>query len=658
MKTSEITFWVTIGNESRDCWIEFCEEGRFAVIYQSGSLDLDREFIANGEKITFRGLREKLITYNLPALDPIFIELGQRHIGRQLFSQIFGSRGEETRRGLLKTNVSVRIVSDDEEVALLPWSLLASGGVFVAATGWSVAVSAPKDKCRVSRLPPNPKILMVAPCPRDLPCTEAAAHREELESLLFSRHSPHQVAWKFQYVQSWEDFVEKVETFKPDILYYYGHGEGDKTSSDLIFSAADGVSYRVPVPIFAQVLRRQKSAPVIAYINCCQGNAAGWLGVGKQLGDFIPAVITNCTKAYVPAARKQAFSIWKDILIEGKPPHEAVTNTRIYLDKLGLTFNDLRWLTPVLHYSYSGWSYEPPPLQFPSAGLRDTPATVHALMPGRQVATPAEHVTVPGIPAIRDLKWRLKLNRLIQFSKVMEQAEVLLDRRAGKSLAFVVYGTPDQGIKDFYERIEIELPDKLKCERLETIRPAWPLEFVDNYYRSFSETICLAFDIEHLDEICAKVETNLRQRSNSAHVMFIAHAPIELGVERSMFAKHLERLQGYLDWLDKFLVSALPGNVTPIIAFSFVVQDGSKFKSCAEELQNNLQLRHLKFLVLPELEPIGRDELEAFVEINRIHFPAFRDKDYIGDILTTTGGAYERVLQTVMHFDETWSAGS
>jgi hypothetical protein len=599
--------------------VELYEGSRLVDRYQGGCLDLDREFLANGKTVTLREVRLRLINYDLKRDDPIFSQRGQMHIGRQLSSQIFGPDGEEKNRWLLNKIVDVHIVSNDEEVAALPWSLLYSGKLFLTTNTWSVALSGLKENCRDTILPPSPKILIIAPTPLDALDTQAIGHLQDLESLLSAGNRLHRRGEHLQSVESWSDFVTKVKDYQPDVLYYYGHGEGTRDSSNLIFAFPDRTEHKVPVADFAHVLRQMgEHAPVVAYVNCCQGDAGGLLGVTGQLSDFIPAVITNCTTAYVEAARKQALSIWKDILIEGKPPHEAIANTRTNLSEIGLSFRDLRWMTPVLHYSYRRWSYTLPPRK----------------------------------GAATNLRWRHKLDREDQFNRVLNRVEVNFDKGKNKSVAFMVYGRPGQGIQEFYDRIEAELPEKLKFELLEIIKPDWPPEFVDNYHLSFSERICRAFDIGDLDEIQAKVEAELCKRSPTSTVMFIRHTPIDLGLDQAMFERHLKRLRVYLDWIDAFLVPAVPPNVRLIIAISFILPECSEFTPLAEALEKDSRLAKLQFLVLKELGPIERPELESFVDDNDIRLPKFSNRDHIEEILNATHGVFEDVLERVKHLRE------
>lgn len=672
LNETDFKFWVSISRGTRLCELELYADNKLVERYQGGCLDLDREFAAGDEKeiVTLRAVRQRLIDYELNK-DEIFQERGQMDVGQQLSSQVFGSEGEERMRRLLDEAVDLRIVTDDEEVAGLPWSLLYSNMIFPASNKWSVALSECKENCADWILPPSPKILIIAPTPLDdgRPI-QTEEHLDQLEFLLSASNKLYRRNHHLQCVGTYEEFLEKLTSYEPDIIYYYGHGEGNWASSHLIFASAAGDSRRVPVADLAHVLRQlREKAPVMAYMNCCLGGAGGLLGVIGQLGNFVPAVITNCTTAYVDAARDQALSIWKKILVEGRPPHEAVARTRTNLIARGLSFRDLRWMTPVLHCSYRDWSHTlPPPKDF--------------------------------VPSLR---WEHKLDREAQFGRVLSRAEVNFQGK--NSLAFMVYGRPGQGIQALYERIQAELPEKLKFEFLKIIDLNWPpLALDEKCYLTFKEQFREFFDLETIEEIGAKLAAELRNRPSTSNVIFIRYTPIELGLDQAIVEAHLTRLKSYLDWLDQLLIPRVPPNVRLIIAISFIVPEHSRpptshrrrrnwmnvgssmnswlqllrrargignpndsmpgaldtpeFKVQAEELENSLCFPKLEFVVLEELGPVERKDLEAFIKDNQIPLPQFGNRNHIDEILNDTHGLFEAVLAKVKHLNKTaWELG-
>lgn len=619
----EYTLWVMI-NPKGDCHSELRKEGRLIGTCSGGSFSPDTTLMVGGSALTYKELTLRLTNYKLNIPDPIFEERGQIEIGKHLFSMIAGTMVEEQKRDILKSKVSVRIITEDETVSRLPWCLLAESRTFLATDDWSVALSRPREECGSCTLPANSKILVVAPQPSDWASTGGEKHLAEIEQLLSGVNAAHRFGKNLRLVKSWDDFVAQLESFKPHIVYYYGHGLVDNKSTRLVFEraskskAAELKGDEVPVSNFALALKRLKEdTPLVAYVNCCQGDAGGLLGVSRQLGGFVPAVITNCTTAYVDAASKQALEIWKGLLLERKPPHDAVAAIRINLDKLGLFFKDLRWLTPVLHYGYHKWSYEP--------------------------AASDDNLNL-------DFNWRHKLDRTKQFFDVIEKTEWVMSRPGVRSFAFLTFGQKKQGFLDFYRRVEVELPGRISGRWLAPVRPAWPLEFGGNYHQSFSERLCEAFDVSSVKDILNNLADD---RDRTRKILLLQHAPVELPNEGDLLGKHLQRLQMYLHWLNHKFVRILPDNVFTLIGFSFAVSVPETFRMQATEmLVRELTLEFIRFSLLNELTSITTDELESFLEVNDLSPPKGRIVAVINSIIEKTGGLYEHVVEEVKNIDE------
>jgi hypothetical protein len=304
--------------------------------------------------------------------------------GLFLYRQLFGEAAEDELRQNCDA-VDLRIVTADENISRLPWMLLAHRGVFLAAAGWSISLAVDAAQSSHER-PPSPKILAVTPQPADWGNTEAQDHITELNELLASADVAYTDDRCFKTAATWPDFLDQLKTFQPDIFYYYGHGAGDRHATRLVFVDENQQTVETPLPdILAALQHSPAPPPLLAYINCCQGDAGGLLGVGKQLATLMPAVVTNRTTAFIDAARSQAMAFWEAVLLRGEPPHKAVSGMRGRLGDLNLSTADTRWMTPVLHCGYGDWRANPP--------------------------TPPSRLE-------RDPHWQLKLDRVSQFNKV------------------------------------------------------------------------------------------------------------------------------------------------------------------------------------------------------------------------------------------------
>jgi len=178
--------------------------------------------------------------------------------------------------------------------------------------------------------------------------------------------------------ETWEDFVRLIKEFKPQLVYYYGHGEGDGKKTRLIFAQGKNRNRTaIPVTDFALCLRNMAKPPLLVYVNCCLGDAGSFLGAGMQLGDFILAVITNRAIVYISAAQSQAIALWKNILLRAVPPHQAVATLYARMTDQNLSSADIPLDNPVFHCHYSQWKAKP---RTPPDRLTDDPQNQFALL--------------------------------------------------------------------------------------------------------------------------------------------------------------------------------------------------------------------------------------------------------------------------------------
>ncbi len=407
----------------------------------------------NGETRRLGELVEEFMRYDPIELKNSFDERGQLEIGQYLFSQLFEKiNSTDAKHFLLEKDVDLRIVTSDEHISRLPWPLLANKGIFLSTVGWSASISSRVD-IEDCELPPSPRMLVLAPQPAKLERTQAESHLEELGNKL--SESDHRLAWgrNLRLARTLDEFAKllKHDNFKPEIVYYYGHGTDDSQKAQLRFAVGKKRDLRdIPMANFALFFRKMKVPLRLAYINCCYGDAAGFLGAGRQLGDFIPAVIANRTVVEIPVAQAQAIALWESILLKGTPPHKAVSELYVNMGDIDLSVSDVRWIAPVVHCHYDKWKANPP-----------SP-------PSRMVHDPF---------------WHLKIDRVAQFGTVATQTRQMLRECKPRSLAFVWYGKKGQGIETFHRRLNVELREDNPSAFVFEIRPEWPAEF-HNPHRS------------------------------------------------------------------------------------------------------------------------------------------------------------------------------
>lgn len=587
-------------------------------------LDSSASIEYRDRKLTLEEVIDKFQTFGATEQDPITSAGGQLEVGRHLYQQIFGSLRPEVMRSLRGERVDLRVVTDDKHLLRLPWSLIADT-TFLSASGWSVSMSAAADDCRECPLPPSPKILVITPESPNWGATLSDEHVRKLEALLSSVNHLHKRGRHLLRVSTWEETQAGLQDFSPDILYYYGHGEGDNNSSRLVFTSAppgegarvDGVREKlVPAIDFAAAVRKQgDKAPRLAYINCCQGDAGGLLGFGKQLSAVVPAVVTNYTVAFREAAQNQALAFWKGALVDGDSPHEAVASMRGNLVEMGLTFDDLRWMTPVLHSRYSKWSFA---------------------RPGRSSRRD------------RDVHWRYQLNRVHQFSQVLYQTKAMLERGGPRALAYVWYGRAGQGVQQFYQRLEAEMPYSLPDVRFESYRPSWPVEF-HNFSRSMEDMLTQVFGIGDLDELPAKLQSLRGYSGRRELIIYLQHPPVTPEMKFSLRA-----LRTYLEWLDTHFANLLPDRVYALIGLSFVVGKPEAFRRAVLEKErlNEAELNHVNFHLLEELRSLERNDVVEFLRAQNMRWPSDRREMLLSGLMAKTGGDYEAMLEEIKALDD------
>ena len=569
----------------------------------------DVEILIKGQAYRLGALVQALANYQPEQLAVAFDERGQMEIGHYLFSQIFENIHPCQLKPEDHAQVDLRIVTGDEHIARLPWVLLAHGGHFLSSEGWAVSLA---RTCRVRdcALPPSPRMLVVAPEPADMPGTRAKSHLETLEYRLSLYDHHLSLGDHIQVTYTWEQFRQLLDEFKPHIAYFYGHGVGNLDRSRLVF--ATGAQQRrveKPVADFAQCLRELEDPPRLVYLNCCSGDAGGFLGAGWQLGECTPAVITNRTAAHIDAAQAQALALWQSILLDGLPPHVAMTKIRAKLADLDLTFGDARWLTPVIHCHYADWKSTPP-----------------------QRVDPLEH----------DPHWHLKLNRVMQFGTVSYQTRQMLRERRPRTLAYVWYGQAGQGIDLFHKRVRVELQEDLATyTHFLEVRPEWPMD-LDNPSRSFADMMCEAFDEHSLQDIPRCIRADTRGATGRQTLVYVRHQPV-----RSTKVMNPQTLKAYLRWWDQEFVPLLKDRTYALLTVSFEVKNPARFHKTVEPYLYDLELPGTIVRLLDEMEQLGKKDLFEFLQTHNIRLPRRHKDRILQEILEQTEGHYEQTISAL-----------
>lgn len=563
-----------------------------------------------GQPLRLQQVVDAFVDRQNPNLAFLHEERSQVQLGHHLYQQLFGAVPPAQLQSPQDTPVDLRIVTSDEYLARLPWILLAHRGVFLSTTGWSVSLCGTTQMLS-GTLPPSPRMLVVMPEPTDQgwPKTRARAHLEALENRLslFDHHLT--LGSHIALATTWEEFRQTLPTFKPHIVYYYGHGTGNRHHSRLVFaSGAHNEALEKPIADVAQCLRQLAEPPQIAYLNCCSGDAGGFLGAGAQLGSFVPAVVTNRTLAYVDAAQAQGLAFWQSVLIDAQPPHRAMAELSGKLDDLNLSFSDARWMTPVMYCHYDQWKATPP-----------------------QRIDPLEH----------DPHWHLKLDRVSQFATVAFQTRQMLRELRPRTLAYTWYGQRGQGVELFHRRLRVELQQDLGSNtHVHEVLPAWPLEFSDPD-RSFADMMSEAFDVQSLRDIPGCIRAYTRGATGRQTLIYVRHEPVH-----STRVMNPGLLKAYLEWWDRTFVPMMGSHTYALLTVSFEVNNPAKFRRAILDQEGlyDLELGGTIFRLLDEMERIGMKDLFDFLQTHNIRLPKSRKDRILQDILERTNGHYEQTI--------------
>jgi hypothetical protein len=585
----------------------------------------------NDRELALSELIDRMFKYKLDDREALFKEDGQLMIGRHLFSKIFAPLPESERALLKGEGNEIRILTDDEYAAQLPWVLLADMETFLSARSTTIVLSQRMawQKCHLSR---SPRILLVMPEPFGAPPTESEAHLNMLAIMLAAENELHTLGDRLRVVTTWEDFLSEVTAFRPEIIYYYGHGEFKDHVFSLIFCARkdenpkneDWPKKKVSSMDFKQALREIRDDLRLAYINCCSGEAAGLLGIGRQLREFIPAVITNFTFANTQAAQDQAISLFRSVLIDGKSPDRALTDLRFQVVEHGLSFRDLRWMTPVLHCAYDGWEFKP--------------------LEGGDGNNEDPH------------RWH-KLDRVRQSNDVVGLTLKMLKHRNPKACAYLWYGARGQGVELFSERLRFELPDLIDSALLR-ITPRWPVEFA-NDLQSFEDMMTEAFDVR-LDAIPSWVNRSRRPGFAKQTLLYIQHQPILLAKDDPKAIPYLtpDVIKLYLQWLDTKFIPLFKSDapIFLLIGVSFVIGNPAKF---AEHIQNQtrltrMQFDNLAFRLLDELGCLKVEDIYQFMQTHNLNLPKDHQDTIIESIINKSEGSYEKVREMLRSALNNW----
>jgi hypothetical protein len=546
----------------------------------------------------------------------------QLAMGQFLFDRLF----PEFAHTVAPTAVDLHISTSESSLFLLPWHVLSHKQSFLASSGWSVSLSSYSEtKQENCSLPKSPKVLIVAPLHSkgtagSTPMAEF--HPESLENNLSVGNHSLSLGQNLAAAYTWEEFCNKLVSFSPDVIYFYGHCTGDAEKTELCFASVAGNAIRnIGVDEFSDCIQKMSIKPVLVYLNC-MGTSTGLINFAFALNKIIPAVICSRFVYNSAVAQEQGIKLLSDILTRGIAPHRAVASLFAKLDPaLQISTAQARWITPLIFRRYNKWTANPP----------DTLSR-----------------------KIHDPFWHLKIDRVSQFSTVTTQTMLMVKEGRPRSHVFVWYGTEGQGVEKFHQRLNVELKEFLLNfnAHIFEVRPEWPDESVESSPDPFRDRLIEAFNVIRFDDIPTAIRNITSGSSGKQTLVYVRHLPV-----RSSKLINPKTLKTYLEWWDKTFVPMLERNQFALLGISFIVNNPPKFRNLILEKERleDLNLKHSVFRLLDEMEKLAYRDIVDFFKTHNIRLPIKNREKIIERIMEKTKGHYEKtVKQLQVLVEQSW----
>lgn len=567
----------------------------------TGTLFLDKVAAAAG--INIEALLVGFKDFNQQQFSQFFGNTGQLKLGLALYQSFFDSLPEKRLLDYfpLDYEVSLRIVTDCNNLQRLPWQILAKKNNqaqvdFLINHGWSIALALPDRSQDIVKSPEISRILIIAPelqHNRYAP-TKGAAHSELLQKKLKQWNGLYKQSDALTVVQTWEALKQQLQAVDWDILYFYGHADLDQQhnseGSCLVFAHVENNKKVVHVSLndLQHELTRFGRTPNLIYLNACHSGRSGIASAAQQLQ--APAIVVNRSVAFVDEARAQAIRFFECLLTDydKKTPHHAMQ--ALYQDKQ----TNLRWLTPVLYQHYKAWQ-QPCAQQLRFSEL--------------------------------DVNWQYLLDRSEQVSILHSCLNSMFnptERVNTKTEALIWYGTHQQSVGMFSKRIEAEVQNDRSNPAYIPLPLFWHEdEAVDNDVL-FNQMLKGCLQVDNFANLPSLLRQQYKLSANRPVVFHLISAPFDIAkgtlhyIPRifellyfwnNLVQTHINKQAGLCRFLFSFPCE-LPNeaNLTKVEAF---------FKRQQQQVFENVSLKSgMSIHLLPALKAVTAEDVDKF----------FRDK--------------------------------
>lgn len=547
---------------------------------------------------------------------------GMIDFGAFLFDSLFKKHPTQE---LFQESGDLRIISSCEHIHRLPWNLLAIGheARFLREADWQITLAREYFDETVT-LPALPSLLIFSPPELDgSGMTGRDAHIRQIKQALTDEIRTYESKAYLQVVDSRHELERILKQQHFDVLYYYGHGEGNASDSNLRIADDNGASPgTMSLMHLRNLLGRERDTvggpPALCYINACMSSSGGKMGAGLQLGQVCTAVVANRTEAWVSVARRQGLDFLKQILLDGRSPHEALHNTVTYGDE---DSGDLSWATPVLTRHYTDWHCERPP-------------NLHHL--DRQAKD-----------------WRTRLDRTKQSGLMGEYIEAVVEGSVD-TLCCLWSGGLQSGVNLLHERVTHKVPDSID---LLSCQMAWDKAIPDDKRDEiFRSTLLSAFQCMHhikpaSIEAVPRMLRNIALRGGNRRILF--HLRLQtVNPARKDWALP-ENFCHFLSWWQRVVCPEFQrAGIAVIITMGYELERSDILEKRYTKYLKTLNTQQLMIRLLPPLEAITQDHMRDFIQIFKLPIPTRIIDREVGRIEQNAQGDYQQSLSGLINLYE------
>ena len=562
------------------------------------------------ETLTLGQIVEAFQNQTSKEINELFSVSVQIQIGQFLYNHIFEYWLDRQYGQTFTTKIC--IFTNNEYLLKIPWFLIANNGIFMTSAGWIIFQS-PILPNRIITFEKFPKTLIVFPHSKNYPKKRGENHLNELTNLLESIASDLVSKEYLLIVRNWNEF-QKVESFKPQIIYYFGDCENKNDELHMDFESE--VNAKADNILFTDFINQVKKyySPQIIYINSCSDNSVRWSCIEKQLIEISPVVIISRKTICIKSSCKIAVDFFNDVL-NGIEPIVAIANVEEKVTK-----NSFRCFKPIIYACYQSW---------------------------KGIPTKNENIQ------IREPDWIISIDRNEQCSKIVWRIMEMIKHGKPRSLGFFWYGKLGEGVDIFHQRFRKELRNHLR-DRISPLEKTvrWP-EFIENISESFEEIYCHEFEVQNLDDIYIKIGRFHPYISGKKRIVFIDHKPFEIGYTKRFSS---DILGEYLNWWSNRFIQCFPKDIYLILGMSFIVPS-DKVDIFSEDLIEILDESESDFFVtefLPRLKHLSFQDLREFIRTHEIPINQEKICQVIGKILHKTNGNFEKTMSLLKDIDKNW----